>query len=529
MEIHFPTFTIAQHHQQPTIEPFGFLVDDFSSPFIQQHPHHTSSPFSMYHHQHRQPQYYHNDDDEDVELVIFKNGSLYNRPLQQERSQRRRRQQLYQQQQLQAQESRRQRSLQQVEQALKYQYLQELVEKEQLERQRQRLQQKVLLERQQEQLRQQRQQELLRRQQEEQRKQDQIRRQQEFLLYRQQQQQQQRLRQQQEAELYRRQLIEELIDREQKRPRIDHQQQHPLFTFLFGNDDSDIEMDEEKQEPLSEQEQSHTASVSRTIPIQGPAEDSGSNLVRIQQEIQSDEEFGEVHGSPDTEEEKEHEMEIEIQQEQDDEQQEDQQSDNESHPYAIAFLFDNDDESNSSPIASVPKPSSSSSFKDRTTKQPSNNEEDMWEHVSTEDNDNDLVNKFLQLEILGEQLKELDEKQESTIPKTKLQFIEHRDDENDQRQFDDNSSIKSGQITASSPDNRQFLGLEDEVMRVMLQIDAIESNGNKSIRKERKALIRKAERLLAKMDEHKQNEWERISVSSASSSSSSSSPSSPSV
>ncbi|KAI9250473.1 hypothetical protein BDA99DRAFT_522582 [Phascolomyces articulosus] len=254
---------------------------------------------------------------------------------------------------------------------------------------------------------------------------------------------------------------------------------------------------------MNEQEQPSTTD-SRSIPIDGPEEQQEEPQPTVQiilqqkeeQESQSDEEHDEEEELVAANDEQE-EMEIE---------QEQEQSDSESSlGYAIEFLFGDNDESM--------EPSSSKQVNETT--------EEVWEHVSDattsdeeqEQDDNETATKFLQLEMLGEQLAQLSEKQASTIPRTKLQFEHDQDD----------ASIKSGEVTAISPDNRQFLGLEDEVMRVMLQIDGIESNGDKSIRKERKALIRKAEALLAKMDEHKQHEWERISVGSSAGSTTSSS------
>ncbi|KAG2226437.1 hypothetical protein INT45_000605 [Circinella minor] len=64
------------------------------------------------------------------------------------------------------------------------------------------------------------------------------------------------------------------------------------------------------------------------------------------------------------------------------------------------------------------------------------------------------------------------------------------------------------QVTARTPSNRQFLGCEDEIMRLMLKLDTIESNGDEGIRGERRALVKKAEGMLEQLDEHKQIEWE---------------------
>lgn len=64
-------------------------------------------------------------------------------------------------------------------------------------------------------------------------------------------------------------------------------------------------------------------------------------------------------------------------------------------------------------------------------------------------------------------------------------------------------------ILASTAENREFLGYEDQIMKVMLKLDMIESDGDENIRNERKALVKCAEAMLAKLDEYKQKEWER--------------------
>lgn len=69
-------------------------------------------------------------------------------------------------------------------------------------------------------------------------------------------------------------------------------------------------------------------------------------------------------------------------------------------------------------------------------------------------------------------------------------------------------------ITATTSANREFLGYEDQIMKALLKLDMIQSNGDKEIRNERKALVRMAEEMLDKLDEFKQREWERVSCSS---------------
>ncbi|KAI8969949.1 hypothetical protein BDF20DRAFT_838366 [Mycotypha africana] len=69
-------------------------------------------------------------------------------------------------------------------------------------------------------------------------------------------------------------------------------------------------------------------------------------------------------------------------------------------------------------------------------------------------------------------------------------------------------------LSASSAENRQFLGYEDQIMKILLKLDAIDSEGDESIRNERKALVKRAETMLERLDDFKQKEWERASSSS---------------
>ncbi|KAI9483380.1 MAG: hypothetical protein EXX96DRAFT_606404 [Benjaminiella poitrasii] len=64
-------------------------------------------------------------------------------------------------------------------------------------------------------------------------------------------------------------------------------------------------------------------------------------------------------------------------------------------------------------------------------------------------------------------------------------------------------------LTATTDANRQFLGSEDELMRVMLKLDAIDSLGDDTIRQERRSLVKSCERLLDSLDQLKKNQWEK--------------------
>ncbi|GAN10024.1 hypothetical protein MAM1_0313d09558 [Mucor ambiguus] len=65
-------------------------------------------------------------------------------------------------------------------------------------------------------------------------------------------------------------------------------------------------------------------------------------------------------------------------------------------------------------------------------------------------------------------------------------------------------------LTASTDANRQFLGSEDEIMRVMLKLDSIDSFGDDSIRQKRKSLVKKCEHMLEELDQVKKTQWEKV-------------------
>ncbi|KAI9303728.1 hypothetical protein BJ944DRAFT_267922 [Cunninghamella echinulata] len=64
-------------------------------------------------------------------------------------------------------------------------------------------------------------------------------------------------------------------------------------------------------------------------------------------------------------------------------------------------------------------------------------------------------------------------------------------------------------LDGNTPDNRAFLGYEDDIVRCMLQLDNILSDGNLIIRNQRRQVIHKAETILEQLDHHKQQEWEK--------------------
>ncbi|ORY94465.1 hypothetical protein BCR43DRAFT_494071 [Syncephalastrum racemosum] len=90
-----------------------------------------------------------------------------------------------------------------------------------------------------------------------------------------------------------------------------------------------------------------------------------------------------------------------------------------------------------------------------------------------------------------------------------LKSIRSREDEVLQAPLDFKEKNDTLILPATTPNNRHFLGYEDEIMRVMLKLDTIESDGDEGIRNARRALVKEAEGMLERLDEHKQREWER--------------------
>ncbi|KAF7722289.1 hypothetical protein EC973_003473 [Apophysomyces ossiformis] len=65
-------------------------------------------------------------------------------------------------------------------------------------------------------------------------------------------------------------------------------------------------------------------------------------------------------------------------------------------------------------------------------------------------------------------------------------------------------------LPATTKNNRAYLGYEDEIMQVLLKLDAIESGGDRDVRQVRKQLVKQAETMLERLDDHKQQEWRRL-------------------
>ncbi|KAI8336469.1 hypothetical protein BD560DRAFT_378086 [Blakeslea trispora] len=63
-------------------------------------------------------------------------------------------------------------------------------------------------------------------------------------------------------------------------------------------------------------------------------------------------------------------------------------------------------------------------------------------------------------------------------------------------------------VTASTDANRKYLGSEDEITRLMLKLDAVDSMGDEEIREKRRTLVKKCEHMVDVLDRMKHLQWE---------------------
>ncbi|CAO3608831.1 unnamed protein product [Mucor hiemalis] len=140
------------------------------------------------------------------------------------------------------------------------------------------------------------------------------------------------------------------------------------------------------------------------------------------------------------------------------------------------------------------------------------------EILTNEDHEDDELSQFptedpvkiAKYDALHRIESELNEIRQSHEDKVLHAVLDFSDALNNERAASPEHSL----ITATTSANREFLGYEDQIMKALLKLDMIQSNGDKEIRNERKALVRMAEEMLDKLDEFKQREWERVSCSS---------------
>jgi hypothetical protein len=130
--------------------------------------------------------------------------------------------------------------------------------------------------------------------------------------------------------------------------------------------------------------------------------------------------------------------------------------------------------------------------KETTRQAPTSNEE----HPAEDDTPVNVETVLRKLKTIGEKLDHIQEEHESIVLATPLTF-----------------DTESEDLSRSAP-NKEFFSYEDDIMKVLLELDAVESYGLEDIRNQRKALVAKSENLLKIIDDYKQKEWERASASS---------------
>ncbi|CAO3587983.1 unnamed protein product [Absidia cylindrospora] len=64
-------------------------------------------------------------------------------------------------------------------------------------------------------------------------------------------------------------------------------------------------------------------------------------------------------------------------------------------------------------------------------------------------------------------------------------------------------------LDGNTHNNHKFLMMEDDIIRCMLQLDQILSDGDPVVREQRRKIVKKAENLLEPLDQHKQAEWNK--------------------
>ncbi|KAH8554053.1 hypothetical protein BGW37DRAFT_483330 [Umbelopsis sp. PMI_123] len=129
-----------------------------------------------------------------------------------------------------------------------------------------------------------------------------------------------------------------------------------------------------------------------------------------------------------------------------------------------------------------------------TSSQATSNNED---HPEEDDTPVDVDSVLENLRAIGKKLDYIQEEHESTVLATPLTF-----------------DTESEDLSRQNTPNKEFLTYEDDIMKVLLELDAVESHGLEEIRNQRKVLVARSENLLKIIDEYKQKEWERASTSS---------------
>ncbi|KAI9308021.1 hypothetical protein BJ944DRAFT_228118 [Cunninghamella echinulata] len=135
-------------------------------------------------------------------------------------------------------------------------------------------------------------------------------------------------------------------------------------------------------------------------------------------------------------------------------------------------------------------------------------------HTDGEKDDNSLdekkQQKLKQLKSIQEQLDTIHQSHSQVLATTL--YFDGLEDTNSQHSTD-TTAIQVPTISK----NKTFLKYEDDIIKILLQLDNVDSEGDEGIRQERKKLVKQAEFILNELDQYKQSEWEKYSSSSHSS------------
>ncbi|GAA5805477.1 hypothetical protein HPULCUR_010993 [Helicostylum pulchrum] len=136
-----------------------------------------------------------------------------------------------------------------------------------------------------------------------------------------------------------------------------------------------------------------------------------------------------------------------------------------------------------------------------------NSDETKEEFTQFPDEDPVKIAKYDALNRIEQELDETRQNHEQHVLNATLDFS---------KVTDERAASPDRLIAATTAENRELLGYEDQLMKVLLKLDMINSDGDESIRSERKFLVKRAEDMLNRLDEFKLREWEKVSSSSVS-------------
>jgi hypothetical protein len=277
-----------------------------------------------------------------------------------------------------------------------------------------------------------------------------------------------------------------------------------LVKFLFGQKDNEEEEDEEEAEPEFESKQNQRGQIQEQAQEQMMTLDEFVDYIsnKAHQLDSSDHEDN--------------------QQEQEQEQEEEKEDNDENDYVKVSDInVNNEDDTMEEPEDDVA--ALALEHLDENETEDSMDEDDMPDLVESAASLQNLVHDILTTTEYKDEFTKFPEEDPVKIAKfDALSRIEQELDTIRQQHEDHvlNASLdfpnpaSPGTVLASTAENRQFLGYEDQIMKALLKLDMIESDGDEDIRNERKALVKRAEAMLAKLDDYKQKEWERVSCSS---------------